>query len=387
MAFAVKSLRSLCKVYNGSYRAAYSVFRQPVTQTSLVQRAQKYCYSNEAPIRSKITESLTNIQTSEKMTQSLAQEVLEKKRQEEEQQEEEEQRDKREQRKRFIKYSFIVFGTMTGLGLSCIIYELGRPIYDEHGNVIEDEFSNLPYYEKIYKRLRRELNYYTKLIQEPSRPKLLPDPLKYPYIQPPYTLVIEVKNVLLNPDWTYETGWRFMKRPYVDQFLEAVAPPQFEIVVYTAEQGINLFSILEALDPNGYIMYKLFRDATRFTDGHHVKDLSALNRDLSKVIVVDWDEESIKYYPENTIKLKKWTGDPSDKTLYHLAAFLKTIAVTNVEDVREVLNYYRQFDDPLQAFRENQQKLMAQIEEENKMVKDGGKHLASKWTPSFLRNR
>lgn len=32
-------------------------------------------------------------------------------------------------------------------------------------------------------------------------------------------------------------------------------------------------------------MYRLVRDTTRFVDGHHVKDLNALNRDLSKVSV------------------------------------------------------------------------------------------------------
>ncbi|XP_046822411.1 mitochondrial import inner membrane translocase subunit TIM50-C-like isoform X1 [Vespa crabro] len=387
MAFAVKSLRSLSKVYNGNCRTAYSIFRQSVARTSLVQNVQKYCYTTEAPNRPKITQSLTNIQSLEKSAQSLAQELLEKKRLEEEQQEEEEQKKHHERTKRLTKYSLIAFGTMTSLGLCYIIYELGKPTYDEHGNIIEDEFYHLPYYEKIYKRLRRELNYYKKFIQEPSRAKLLPDPFKYPYIQPPYTLVLEVKDLLLCPDWTYETGWRFKKRPYVDEFLEAVAPPQFEVVIYTAEPAAVLFPILDSLDPNGYIMYRLFRDATRFTDGHHVKDLAALNRDLSKVIVVDWNNESIKYYPENTLKLERWTGDDNDKTLYHLAAFLKTISLTNVEDVREVLNYYRQFDDPLKAFRDNQRKLLEQLEEENKTQKENSKHLTSRWTPSFLRNR
>ncbi len=33
------------------------------------------------------------------------------------------------------------------------------------------------------------------------------------------------------------------------------------------------------------------------------------------------------------------------------------IKETDVEDVREVLEYYRQFDDPIEAFRENQRKL------------------------------
>ncbi len=30
---------------------------------------------------------------------------------------------------------------------------------------------------------------------------------------------------------------------------------------------------------------------------------------------------------------------------------------SDVDDVREVLEYYRQFDDPIDAFRENQRKL------------------------------
>jgi import inner membrane translocase subunit TIM50 len=40
----------------------------------------------------------------------------------------------------------------------------------------------------------------------------------------------------------YQTGWRFKKRPGVDQFLETVASPQFEIVIYTAEQGMVISS-------------------------------------------------------------------------------------------------------------------------------------------------
>ena len=33
------------------------------------------------------------------------------------------------------------------------------------------------------------------------------------------------------------TGWRFKKRPAVEYFLQQVAPPLFEVVVYTKEQG------------------------------------------------------------------------------------------------------------------------------------------------------
>lgn len=41
-----------------------------------------------------------------------------------------------------------------------------------------------------------------QLVQEPSREKLLPDPLTYPYLQPPFTLVLEIADVLVHPDWT-----------------------------------------------------------------------------------------------------------------------------------------------------------------------------------------
>lgn len=69
----------------------------------------------------------------------------------------------RERSKRIMNYGFAAFGAFMGLGFTYIVYELGRPNYDKDGNVIEDEFSNLPFFEQIYKRVRRELNYYTKV--------------------------------------------------------------------------------------------------------------------------------------------------------------------------------------------------------------------------------
>ncbi|XP_032690129.1 mitochondrial import inner membrane translocase subunit TIM50-C-like isoform X2 [Odontomachus brunneus] len=387
MAFATRSLRILCKIYNGNTGVTRFVLQRPIGRTSLVQLAQKYCYSTETTGRSKITNNLTNIQSSISEAESLAQESAAHTKQNE-QAKEEEDKASRARAKKMMNYGFIAFGVFMGVGFTYVIYELGRPNYDKDGNVIEDEFSNLPFFEQIYKRVRRELNYYTKLVQEPSREKLLPDPLKYPFIQPPYTLVLELTDLLVHPDWTYQTGWRFKKRPGIDQFLEAVAPPQFEIVVYTAEQGLTVFPILDALDPHGYIMYRLVRDATRFVDGHHVKDLAALNRDLSKVIVIDWNEKSVKMNPENAFRIPRWSGNDDDTTLYDLAAFLKTISTSNVGDVRDVLNYYRQFDNPLETFRENRRKLLMQMEEEqNKAQQGSGQVLTSRWKPSFLRNR
>lgn len=69
----------------------------------------------------------------------------------------------------------------------------------------------------------------------------------------------------------------------------------------------------------------LFRDSTDFIDGHHVKNLDWLNRDLSKVIVVDWNPESVKLHPDNALVISRWKGNDDDQTLSDLASFLKGI--------------------------------------------------------------
>lgn len=244
-----------------------------------------------------------------------------------------------------MKLGFYLFG-FGGAGFGCYtLYELGQPEKDPEGNIIEDEFSHLPTFEQYKRRILASFNYYQKFVQEPSYDKLLPDPLKPPYMQPKYTLVLEMKDILVHPDWTYQTGWRFKKRPGVDQFLEQLGRI-FEIVVYTADHGMTVFPVLDALDPNGFIMYRLVRDgnnnrisgtllliiltnktlfvATHFVDGTHVKSLDRLNRDLSKVIVIDWNKHSTKFHPENAFNIPRWTGNDDDTTLFDLTAFLKS---------------------------------------------------------------
>ncbi len=125
---------------------------------------------------------------------------------------------------------------------------------------------------------------------------------------------------------------------------------------------MTAFPIIDGLDPNGFISFRLFRDATRYTKGVHVKDLDCLNRDLSKVIIVDCDQKAVDMHPRNAVILKKWVGNDDDRTLVDLAAFLRTVASSGVEDVRNVLDYYNQFDDPLEAFKENQAKVQAEQE-------------------------
>ncbi|GBP58166.1 Mitochondrial import inner membrane translocase subunit TIM50-C [Eumeta japonica] len=286
---------------------------------------------------------------------------------------------------RRMKIGFAIFGGAFTIAGGCLIMEMGAPRRDEEGQLIEDEFSGQPLILQYLRRTWKELTFYEKMIKEPSREKLLPDPLPTPY-QPKYTLVLEFTDVLVHPDWSYQTGWRFKKRPGVDAFLQAVSSSDYEIVIFTSENAFMIWPVIDKLDPdNKYIAYRLFRDSTHFIDGVHVKNLDGLNRELSKVIVVDWNRHTTKFHPQNALIIKKWKGTDDDTELLDLANLLQTITLTNVQDVREVLTYYSQFEDPIAAFRDNQRRLMEQMEEREREARTPDAVLARSWLKSFTR--
>lgn len=242
---------------------------------------------------------------------------------------------------------FSIGGAATGLAMEYGQEKPGQP----------DEFSKLPWgvshLSRGWKQIREDMR---ETFAEPSQPVLLPPPIGAAYGHTPYTLVLELTGVLVNPEWTYKTGWRFKKRPYIDYFLKQCGPPLFEIVIYTQEQGSTAFSMIDALDPQGFISYRLFKDSTKYIKGTHVKELNQLGRDMRRVIHLDWNEDACQTSPQNCFILKKWSGDSSDKALVELSDFLRAIANQGVDDVRPVLRYYSQFDDPMAKFKDNQRK-------------------------------
>uniref|UniRef100_A0A3P8WDR2 Mitochondrial import inner membrane translocase subunit TIM50 n=1 Tax=Cynoglossus semilaevis TaxID=244447 RepID=A0A3P8WDR2_CYNSE len=264
----------------------------------------------------------------------------------------------------YAKKMVLRMAGLMGLGGAVsVVYIFGSNSVDEQGNKVIwfGSVSDAP----VVQQLRRTFKYfkdYRQMIIEPTSPKLLPDPLKEPYYQPPYTLVLELTDVLLHPEWSLSTGWRFKKRPGIDYLFQQLAP-LYEIVIFTAETGMTAYPLIDSIDPQGFVMYRLFRDATRYMEGHHVKDVSCLNRDTSKVIVVDCKREAFSLQPFNGMALIKWDGNSEDRTLYDLANFLKAIALSGVDDVRSVLENYALEDDPIEAFKRRQAQL-AQEEEQ-----------------------
>lgn len=69
--------------------------------------------------------------------------------------------------------------------------------------------------------------------------------------------------------------------------------------------------IMEAIDPMQFIQYRLYRFATKYKDGHYIRDISKLNRDPAKVIVLAVDKD-YQNADDVMLKVRPWKGDPDD---------------------------------------------------------------------------
>ncbi|KAI3386153.1 hypothetical protein SNEBB_010023 [Seison nebaliae] len=251
------------------------------------------------------------------------------------------------------KTSLVGMALYLGLSGSVIIWSWGSPHYDEKGQEIMDMYTDSGVLMSRVHRTANEVRRYIDDIQAPSSQKLLPDELKPPYTQPKYTLIIEPKHLLIEPKWSAAQGWRHRKRAYVDEFLKAVGYPEFEVVFFTDEPMMSGRNAIHALNEQSHAaIADLYRESTRYINGSHVKDLDCINRDPSKVIVLDVNEKNFQLHSRNGLKrLPEWTDNPNDRTLLVLAAFLKMIQKDDL-DVRTVLDYYNKEVDPLQSFEE-----------------------------------
>ncbi|UYV74837.1 TIMM50 [Cordylochernes scorpioides] len=223
-----------------------------------------------------------------------------------------------------------------------------EPPRDEDGNLLPDEHANKPVVLAYLNRAWDSVRKLNTSIIEPHNEMLLGPPLESPYHQPPYTLVLEMTDILIHPEWTFDAGWRFKKRPGLEYFLQKANFPNFEVVIYTKESYnatcmkqtamplVQYLSSLSAL--SGFIS----RENTHYIKGTHVKtscfranpdvplqDLSRLNRDLSKVIYIDWNSKASHLQPDNLLRIPRWNGDDRDATLVDLADML-TIHVVQV---------------------------------------------------------
>ncbi|CAG8494752.1 9904_t:CDS:10 [Acaulospora colombiana] len=227
-------------------------------------------------------------------------------------------------------------------GIILIMYS-GRPFEGDR----ENQYKDLDNFAAWYKRLEARGNDLLHFFTEPSSDKLLPDKDSLPNYSP-YTLVINLDQTLIYSTWDREHGWRTAKRPGVDFFL-FVLSNLFEVVIFTSQPSYVADQILAKLDPLAMVPLRLYRESTRYVDGKIVKDISKLNRDLSKVIIMDSNPDAYSLQPENAIAIPPWKGDPNDTFLIDIIPFLEhftLLAPYEIKDVRPILKQFQGTDVP-----------------------------------------
>eukprot|EP01029_Cantina_marsupialis_P025885 TRINITY_DN687259_c0_g1_i2.p1 TRINITY_DN687259_c0_g1~~TRINITY_DN687259_c0_g1_i2.p1 ORF type:complete len:342 (-),score=93.07 TRINITY_DN687259_c0_g1_i2:303-1307(-) len=170
---------------------------------------------------------------------------------------------------------------------------------------------------------------------EPASDDLLPD---FAGNFPMRTLVIALEDNLLHEEWTHEHGIIWLKRPGVEQFLQKMCQ-YYELVLFSNKGFGAVEGCVGKLDPYGFFQHRLFRDSTLYKKGRHIKDLSRLNRELNKVIMLEVNPADCMQN-ENVLTLSKYEGDRMDNELFEIEAFLESLVMENVDDVREALKQY-----------------------------------------------
>jgi len=61
----------------------------------------------------------------------------------------------------------------------------------------------------------------------------------------------------------------------------------YEVVIFTAAMQDYADWVLDQLDPDRYISYRLYRQHATRTGPVFIKDLSKVGRDLSRILIVD----------------------------------------------------------------------------------------------------
>lgn len=140
--------------------------------------------------------------------------------------------------------------------------------------------------------------------------------------------------------WNPEhSRWRVAKRPGAELFL-FYAAQMFEVVVFSSLPQHEGDALVKKLDPFGCISYSLFRFATTHTaNGVYLKDLSKINRDLSKVIVLGHDKAGFSAQTENFVQMREWNGDAKDRALEESIDYLEMLAFSRLKDLRPAIKY------------------------------------------------
>ncbi|KAL9611622.1 MAG: hypothetical protein Q9167_003737 [Letrouitia subvulpina] len=125
------------------------------------------------------------------------------------------------------------------------------------------------------------------------------------------------------------------KRPHCDEFLRKVCK-WYNLVVFTASVQEYADPVINWLEQERkYFAARYYRQHCTFRNGAYIKDLSSVEPDLSRVMILDNSPLSYIFHEDNAIPIEGWINDPTDNDLLHLIPLLE--ALQYVTDVRALL--------------------------------------------------
>ncbi|KAK4158541.1 NLI interacting factor-like phosphatase-domain-containing protein [Chaetomidium leptoderma] len=125
------------------------------------------------------------------------------------------------------------------------------------------------------------------------------------------------------------------KRPHCDEFLRRVSK-WYNLVVFTASVQEYADPVIDWLEAERkYFSARYYRQHCTFRHGAFIKDLSSVEPDLSKVMILDNSPLSYMFHQDNAIPIQGWINDPTDSDLMYLIPFLEGLQY--VSDVRALL--------------------------------------------------
>jgi len=181
---------------------------------------------------------------------------------------------------------------------------------------------------------------------EPVSDKLIPDWPTDPFYggeipigtPAPPLLILDLERTLIGSTYDAANGWRHVKRPGLDQFIDVLCK-YYEVVIFSENDLGMSMDILAAIDPKNQC-HKLGSTSAELRNGTVIKRLDYMNRDLAKVLLLDDNPDAFQLQPENAIQIKPYVDvhDKNDTTLIDLLPFLLAIVHDDVKDFRRCLD-------------------------------------------------
>lgn len=174
----------------------------------------------------------------------------------------------------------------------------------------------------------------------------------------PRTLVLSLDDAVLKLNWRRSVGWSAIWRNHTTEFVQRAQRAGYEVIIWTKRPSFEVESELDEIRNTGAITHLLSGDNTNFVvmndESKLVRDLTRLDRDPTKLIVVDINSDSFGLFPNtnrkseaddpykhNVLKIRPFQSRRSDDLeLSKVARVLEDLSRFNIPDTSIVVDRF-----------------------------------------------